>query len=128
MRPSVITGLKLLLWTVCSCSTAPRAKGAKPKILTTVRVEDFGIDLKHGPWINLERKGESQRVSAVPSLLFGQPVFVSVPPRLMLRWDARWHAGRVYRSLQFGLLIKTANRAEVDERGGGQARPEARWD
>jgi hypothetical protein len=45
------------------------------------------------------------------------PVLVSIPPRLLLRWDARWHEGKIYRSLSFALLIKTRNKAEFADVG-----------
>jgi hypothetical protein len=44
-------------------------------------------------------------------------VLVSIPPRLLLRWDARWHEGKIYRSLSFALLIKTRNKAEFSDAG-----------
>jgi len=88
-------------------------------VLTTVKVDDFGVDLKTGPWakISEQKTGESQVVTAVPHMVFGYPVLVSIPPRLLLRWDARWHEGKIYRSLSFALLIKTRNKAEFSAAG-----------
>jgi hypothetical protein len=99
-----------------------KGRGKTPVVLTTVKVEDFGVDLKRGPWATLidERasKGDHyQTVRAVPQTLFGYPVLVSIPPRFLLRWGARWHEGKIYRSLSFAMLIKTRNKAEFADAG-----------
>jgi hypothetical protein len=94
-----------------------KGRGKLPVVLTTVKVEDFGVDLNKGPWAKVsdQRTKEEQVITPVPRVLFTYPVLVSIPPRLLLRWDARWHEGKIYRSLSFAMLIKTRNKAKFAE-------------
>ena len=49
----------------------------------------------------------------MPKRVFGYQIYMSVPPRLQLRWDARaLPDGRIWRSMCLALLIKTRNRAD----------------
>jgi hypothetical protein len=96
-----------------------KGRGKLPVVLTAVKVEDFGVDIQKGPWAKVsdQKTGESQVITPIPRQLFTYPVLVSIPPRLLLRWDARWHEGKIYRSLSFALLIKTRNKAEFADAG-----------
>ena len=84
-----------------------------PKIVTTIRVLDFSADSRDGVVVRVrdEMFGDEQLITYIPKRLFKYQVFVSVPPRLTLRWDAHESEGYTYRSLSFALLIKTRNKS-----------------
>lgn len=84
----------------------------EPQILTTVKVIDFGVEVRDGCYTVLKEVGQTDQeltIGHVPKKLFHYPIYVSIPPRLMLRWDCRTVNGRAWRSLSFALLIKTKN-------------------
>jgi hypothetical protein len=91
----------------------------EPTIITTIRVLDLSIDSSNGAMVRVrdEKFGDEQIIGYLPKRLFGYQIYVSVPPRLMLRWDAHEANGRMYRSLSFALLIKTRNKAEFYSKG-----------
>lgn len=94
-----------------------------PEILTTIKVTDFGVEVRDGCYAVIENQqtGQEQTVRHVPRQLFNYPIYVSVPTRLMLRWDARMVNDRVWRSLSFALLIKTKNKADFYSKGNTYA-------
>lgn len=91
----------------------------EPEILNTVRVTDFGVNARTGCTATLrdEKLGQEMTVTHVPKRLFNYPVFVSVPPRITLRWDCRTVNGRPWRSMSFALLIKTKNKSDFYSKG-----------
>ena len=84
-----------------------------PKIVTTIRVLEFSADYQSGASVRVrdEKFGDEQLITHIPRRLFNYQIFMSVPPRLSLRWDAHESGGTLYRSLSFVLLIKTRNKA-----------------
>jgi hypothetical protein len=91
-----------------------------PEILTTVKVTDFSGNARYGCTATLEDVEHSQQlqVTHVPRRMFNYPIYVSIPPRVLLRWDARRLADdRVWRSLSFALLIKTKNKSSFFSKG-----------
>lgn len=90
-----------------------------PKIITTIRVLDFSVDSRDGAMVRLrdENFGDEQIITYTPKRMFKYQVFMSVPPRLVLKWDAHEADGSVHRSLSFALLVKTRNKAEFYSKG-----------
>lgn len=91
-----------------------------PTVLTTVNIVDFMVDPREGARVIVEdmTTSERQTITYVPKKLFGYQVYVSVPPQLTLRWDARSASeDRVWRTLSFALLIKTKNKADFYSKG-----------
>jgi hypothetical protein len=90
-----------------------------PKTLTTVRVTGFHADYVSGCEVSLldEGNNRSMRVGHVPKRLFDFPIFVGVPPRLMMKWDAQPVGDRLVRSLLFALLLKTRNKSSFRSKG-----------
>lgn len=91
----------------------------EPEILTTLRVTDFMADSVNGASSKLfdDKNAREMRVVAVPKKLFDFPIYISVPPRLQLRWDARRVGERIWRSMSFAFLIKTKNKADFYSMG-----------
>ena len=94
-----------------------------PKIVTTIRVLDFSINSIDGAMVRVrdENFNSEQIITYVPKRLFKYQVFVSVPPRLVLKWDAHEADGHLHRSLSFALLVKTRNRATFYSKGNTYA-------
>jgi hypothetical protein len=91
-----------------------------PEILTTVKVTDFSADARYGckaTLVDQEHGGQELQVTHVPRRVFNYPVYVSIPARLNLRWDARLVGDRVWRSLSFAFLIKTKNKSDFYSKG-----------
>lgn len=90
-----------------------------PKILTTIRVIDFKADYAEGICTRLldESTQEAMNVDYVPKRLFKYPIFVSIPPRLTVKWDAQFMGDKLVRSLLFAILIKSANRSDFYSKG-----------
>jgi hypothetical protein len=90
-----------------------------PKILTTVRVIDFRADYASGCEVRLLDKTtqDTLKVGHVPRRVFDYPVFMAVPARLRIAWDAQWHGDRLMRSLLFAVLIKARNKSEFLSKG-----------
>lgn len=99
----------------------PNKQHREPEVLNTVRITDFKVDHVEGARITLLEDNLKQEmiVGHVPKKLFGYPIYVSVPARLTLRWDARLVSaqGRVARSLSFAVLVKTKNRSDFYSKG-----------
>lgn len=92
------------------CGLDERNQHRHPEILTTVRVLRFWCNSEDAcVEVQDDNTGEVLQIGYVPVRLFGYDVFVSVPPRCQLRWDARYVEGQVRRSLSYPLLIKTKN-------------------
>ena len=91
----------------------------RPEILNTVKVTDFGVDTRNGSYAEFVEQNTKQglTITHVPRRLFGYPIYVSLPPKMSLRWDARNVHGRVWRSLSFAVLIKTKNRSDFYSKG-----------
>gem|GEM_PF-2638293 len=91
----------------------------EPEILTTVKILDFGVEPRDGCYATLQESKDNREMTLghVPKRLFGYPIYVSIPPRVTLRWDARMVNDRVWRSLSFALLIKTKNKADFYSHG-----------
>jgi hypothetical protein len=91
----------------------------EPEILTTLKVTDFGVEVRNGCYAVLTdaESGQEMTVTHVPRRVFGYPIYVSIPPRVTLRWDCRLVSGRPWRSLSFALLIKTKNKADFYSKG-----------
>lgn len=83
------------------------------EVIDLVRVVNIDCDFKVGFSVQLEnQKGVSQVVSYVPNTLYEHRIFVSIPPKLLLRWDAHEHKGITRRSISCAILIKTRNKAD----------------
>lgn len=97
----------------------PNKRHREPEILTTVKVTDFGVEVRDGCYAVLTdaEHGREMTLSHVPKRLFGYPIYVSIPPRVTLRWDCRIVNNRPWRSLSFALLVKTKNRADFYSKG-----------
>lgn len=91
----------------------------EPNILTMVKVIDFSVDPRDGCCAVVEDQTfkQQQTLTHVPRKLFNYPVFVSIPPRCTLRYDAKLVNERVWRSLSFAFLIKTKNKADFYSHG-----------
>lgn len=84
-----------------------------PEILTSIRVINFRLNSTDASIrIMDENNGESMDLDYVPRRVFGYDVFMSIPPRMQLRWDARIIDCVVRRSLSYPILIKTKNRPD----------------
>lgn len=90
-----------------------------PDVLTTIKVKDFGVDPRNGCYAVLEDQKYTAEITIthVPKKLFNYPIYVSIPPRLLLKWDARTVNGRLWRSLSFALLVKTKNKSDFYSHG-----------
>lgn len=95
----------------------------EPEILTTVRVVDFMVDSVNGATAKVtdDKHAREMRVTAVPKKLFDYPIYISIPPRLELKWDARLVGERVRRSMSFAFLIKTKNKSDFYSQGNTYA-------
>jgi hypothetical protein len=91
-----------------------------PEILNVVKVVDFSVDPRNGCQVVLKEQQTEQElvVSHVPRRLYAYPVYMCVPAKLEVHWDARrlenW---RVWRSLSFAVLVKTKNKSDFYSRG-----------
>ena len=84
-----------------------------PEILTTVRLIDIRLSSTDGIIrVMDDNNGEVMEVGYVPCRVFGYDVFISLPTRLTLKWDARIVDGVVRRSLSYPVLIKTRTRGD----------------
>jgi hypothetical protein len=86
-----------------------------PKVLNVITIKDFSTDARNGCQVVLKEQETQQElvISHVPRRVYGYPIYMSVPARLMLRWDGRQlENGRVWRSLSFAVLVKTKNKAD----------------
>lgn len=97
----------------------PSGAHKEPEVLTTIKVRDFSVDPREGCQAVLhdEKFDQEMTIRHVPRRLFGYPVYISVPARLSLRWDARLVQGHVWRSLSFALLVKTRNKSSFYSKG-----------
>jgi hypothetical protein len=90
-----------------------------PEILNTIKVIDFRADPYDGSVVTLvdDKCAQELKVGHVPKRLYNYPIYVSVPSRLQLRWDARHVGNEIRRSLSFALLIKTKNKSSFYSMG-----------
>ncbi len=97
----------------------PAGQHNPPEILNLVKVIDFGIEPRNGCYSVLKDQNTNQEctITHVPRRVFAYPIFVSIPPKLMLKWDGRLVNGRVWRSLLFAFLIKTKNKSSFYSKG-----------
>lgn len=97
----------------------PGGRHKEPDILTTIKVVGFEVDPHSGSRAVIEdqQTQEQLQLTHVPRKLLAHPVYMSVPPRVTLRWDARLVNGKVWRSLSFAILIKTRNKADFFSKG-----------
>jgi hypothetical protein len=91
----------------------------QPEIVNLVKVVDFQVDLDQGCLVVLKEQQTQQELTIghVPRRVFGYPVYMSVPTRLQLKWDAHRDGTRVWRSLSFAVLLKTKNRSSFYSKG-----------
>jgi hypothetical protein len=90
-----------------------------PEILTQIRVTGFRADAETGAQIDIEDTTTHQvmTVKYVPQRLFHYDVFVSVPPKQRLHWDAQVVGGLVKRSMGFQMLVKVRTKADFYSAG-----------
>lgn len=90
-----------------------------PEILTTIKVLSLRVDSVKGASCTItdQISGARTDLTYIPHRVFGYDLFMSVPPVLRLRWDAREHDQGIDRSLAYGLLIKTKNRSDFYSAG-----------
>lgn len=90
-----------------------------PKILTTVRVVGFRGDYTSGFEVKFldEVTQETMTIGHVPKRLFDYPIFVAIPPRLTVKWDAQFMGDKLVRSLLFAILVKARNKATWFSKG-----------
>jgi hypothetical protein len=94
-------------------------KHRDPEVVTTLKFIDFGVEPRNGAYATVkdEKFGQELNLTHVPRRVFNYPIYMSVPARMQLRWDARTVNGRVWRSLSFAILIKTKNRSDFYSKG-----------
>ena len=99
--------------------TSETKRHKEPEILTTIRVTDFSATARSGCVLTLEdqKHGQQMMVTHVPKQLFNFPIFVSIPPRLTLRWDARTVGESVVRTMSFAMFVKMKNKADFYSKG-----------
>lgn len=98
---------------------APDGACNPPEILNLIKVTSFEVTAEDGARVTLveQNEGNRQVVTYVPERLFGMPIYVSIPPRLTVRWDVHEADGKMFRSLAFALLVKTRNRSDFCSKG-----------
>lgn len=83
-----------------------RTISGKPKVDALIKVVDLQCDSSDGGatvmLVNTST-GEDHVVGYVPELLFGLPVFISLPVHLQLTWGL--HAVRKERQMRYGLFV-----------------------
>lgn len=97
----------------------PDNRHRQPEILNLIKVIDFAVDAREGAYAVLKEQMTQQEltVTHVPKRLFAYPVYISVPPKLTLKWDGRNVSDKVWRSLSFAFLIKTKNKSSFYSKG-----------
>lgn len=95
------------------------AQHKPPEILNLLKIVDFGVDIRNGAYAVLKDQKFEQELNIVhvPRKVFEYPVYMSVPPKLTLKWDARNVNGAVWRSMSFAVLIKTKNKSDFYSQG-----------
>lgn len=84
-----------------------------PDVLTQVRLTHFSIDTSGARLTVVDVfTGETMVLGYVPKRLFHYPAFISIPPFVKIRSDARDTPQGVQRSLSYGVVIRTRNRAD----------------
>ena len=94
-----------------------RHEGSQKINEVTVEAFDFNASGGAQALVREEVGGRSLVVTHVPVRLFEYPIYISVPPYLELKWDARTVNGAVRRSLSFGVFLKTKNAARFNSIG-----------
>jgi hypothetical protein len=94
-----------------------------PEILNLIKVIDFGIEPRNGCYAVLKDQNTQQEltITHVPRKLYAYPIYISLPPKLTIRWDARLVKGQIWRSLSFAFLIKTKNKSRFYSEGNTYA-------
>lgn len=100
-----------------------------PEVLTQVKVTAFSVDAFLGGSIRIEdlTTHEVMTVGYIPKRLFSYDVFISVPPRQRVNWDAAMIEGQLRRSMSFGLLFKTKSKADFYSFGSTSAETPANF-
>jgi hypothetical protein len=95
----------------------------EPRVLSTLRVTDFVCDANAGSSAKIvdQETGALMAVNHIPRRVFDYELYMSVPPRMHLRWDARAMVGGTVRSLSFALLVKARNRSDFYSLGNTYA-------
>lgn len=101
----------------------PAGKHNPPEVVNLLKVIDFGVDIREGCYIVLKDQNTQQELNIghVPRRVYEYPIFMSVPTKLMLRYDARNVNNRVWRSLSFAVLVKAKNKADFYSKGNTYA-------
>jgi hypothetical protein len=97
----------------------PNKQHRDPEILNLVKIVDFKVLGRLGCTAMLEEAETQQQmtITHVPKRLFGYPVYVSIPARVMVRWDVRVIDGKPWRSLSFAMLVKSKNKSSFYSKG-----------
>lgn len=97
----------------------PAGQHRQPEILNLLKIVDFSVDVNEGSFVVLKDHNTQQelRIGHVPRRVYEHPIYMAVPTKLQLKWDARMVGDRVWRSLSFALLIKTKNRSDFYSKG-----------
>ena len=98
----------------------PNRQHRDPNILNTVKIVDFKADHMNGckAIIKEANFGQEMVIGHVPRKLFDYPIYISIPPRMALRWDVKiLPNGLAERSLSFAMWIKTKNKSSFYSQG-----------
>lgn len=90
-----------------------------PKVITTVRITNVRMSYDVGVEVQVldEVNNRSLWFGHVPKRLFDFPLFVAVPPRMSIKWDAQIMGDKLVRSLLFAVFVKSRNRSDFFSRG-----------
>jgi hypothetical protein len=90
-----------------------------PEILNLIKVIDFQVDPREGCLAVLrdQNSGQELTITHVPKRVYAYPVYISIPTKLTINWDARLVGDRVWRSMSFAFLIKTKNKSDFYSKG-----------
>lgn len=86
-----------------------------PVVLTTIKVLNYVSSSEEGSSVEIEdvMTGQRQIITHIPARVFDYDLFMSLPPVLRLRWDARASDdGKLVRSMSYAVLIKSKNRSD----------------
>jgi hypothetical protein len=91
----------------------------EPHVLSTLLLTDFMCDARTGSSAKLvdQSNGSTMMIGHQPRRIFEYDLFMAMPSRMLLRWDARAVEGKVLRSLSFAVLIKTKNKSDFYSAG-----------
>jgi hypothetical protein len=91
----------------------------EPDVVTSLLITDYLCDALVGSTARVvdQSNGSMMSIGHVPKRIFEYDIFMAMPSRMQLRWDARAVDGRVLRSLSFAVLIKTKNKSDFYSQG-----------